>query len=58
MIDRQHGKIVYECDACEEPLETGEREFKDALVIFRREGWKAERVGTEWVHTCPDCMRR
>lgn len=55
MIDRQHGAIVYECDVCDSVLDTGESEFSDALSQFRREGWKAERVGTEWTHLCPDC---
>lgn len=55
MIDRQHNQMVYECDACPETLETGESEFSDALAMFRREGWKAERVGFEWTHLCPDC---
>jgi len=55
MIDRQYGEITYECDGCDETLETGETEFSDALAMFRRDGWKAEKVGTEWTHLCPAC---
>lgn len=55
MIDRQHGQMVYECDGCEATLETGESEFNEALAMFRRDGWKADKVGDEWVHLCPDC---
>lgn len=55
MIDRQHGEIVFECDACDETLETGESEWADAHSQFRRDGWKSEKVGDEWVHTCPNC---
>jgi hypothetical protein len=55
MIDRQHNEITYECDACDETLATGQSEFADAHAMFRREGWKAEKVGDEWVHTCPRC---
>lgn len=55
MIDRQHHEIVFECDACDETLATGESEFNDAISMFRRDGWKSEKVGDEWVHTCPRC---
>lgn len=58
MIDRQFGELTYECDACDETLETGESEFSDALSQFRREGWKAEKVGSEWTHLCPKCQTR
>lgn len=57
MIDRQHRAIVFECDACDETLETGESEFPDAMAHFRRDGWKAEKVGTDWTHLCPDCRK-
>jgi hypothetical protein len=55
VIDRQYGEITYECDGCDETLATGESEFSDALSTFRRDGWKAEKVGTEWTHLCPKC---
>lgn len=55
MIDRQHGEITYECDACDETLATGGSEFNDALAMFRRDGWRAEKVGDEWTHLCPKC---
>jgi hypothetical protein len=56
MIDRQfRGEITYECDACDETLETGESEWNDALAEFRRSGWLAEKVGSEWTHLCPRC---
>ena len=55
MIDRQFGKVVYECDNCGDGLDTEEREFEDALSVFRAAGWLAEKVGREWVHTCGKC---
>lgn len=58
MLDRQYGEITYECDACDETLETGETEFGDALVMFRRDGWRAEKVGDEWTHLCSACRER
>lgn len=55
MIDRQFGKVVFECDGCEDTIETGESEWPDAQRIFRALNWKAEKVGADWVHTCPRC---
>lgn len=55
MIDRQHGKIAFECDGCDETIETGETEWADAIARFRREGWRSEKIGDEWVHLCPTC---
>jgi hypothetical protein len=58
MIDRQHNAIVFECDGCPDVLETGEVEFPDAMAEFRRDGWKAEKIGDEWIHLCPNCRGR
>jgi Zn finger protein HypA/HybF involved in hydrogenase expression len=58
MLDRQHNQFSYECDACDDTLETGEAEFSDALARFRCEGWKAEKIGEEWTHLCPTCRGR
>lgn len=55
MMDRQHGQLVFECDNCDETLETDEGDFSEALAVFRRANWKAEKVGLDWVHTCPAC---
>ncbi len=58
MIDRQRGEIIYECDGCDETIETGERDWPDAMACFRREGWRAEKVGEDWTHLCPRCQNR
>jgi hypothetical protein len=55
MIDRQHGLIVFECDACEETCETGFDEWVDAWPCAKREGWKSRKIDGEWIHTCPEC---
>jgi Fe2+ or Zn2+ uptake regulation protein len=55
MLDRQHGKIVFECDSCNEVLETETSDFDDALSILKREEWKAEKIGGVWIHACPEC---
>jgi len=59
MIDRQKGKIVFECDTCDAVLVTNESEFEDARGKFKEEGWRAyiEEEATEtkpakWAHSC------
>ena len=55
MIDRQGGDIVFECDTCGEVLESGTADFGSAWNYAKREGWRARKIGTEWVHACPKC---
>ena len=58
MITRQYGEITFECDACDDTIETGESEWNDAMVDFRRLGWRSEKVGVDWTHLCPKCQTR
>ena len=44
MLDRQHGKIVFECDSCNEVLETETSDFVEALTILKREEWDARKI--------------
>lgn len=55
MIDRQHGKIIFECDACGEVLETDTSDFTAALTAMRAAQWRAAPFGKDWVHTCNGC---
>lgn len=56
MIDRQHGKIIIECDSCNETIEGDKRqEFAEFWAGARREGWKTKKIANEWVHGCPKC---
>lgn len=56
MIDRQGGRIVIECDSCDETFE-GEvgAEFGETWADAKRDGWKTSKVGNDWVHGCPRC---
>ncbi len=58
MIDRQHGDIIFECDSCGDTLESDTGNFESAINIIRREGWKASKVGSDWIHTCHKCQRK
>jgi hypothetical protein len=55
-VDRQYDKIVFECDSCDETF-TGEpgEEFVDAWASAKQEGWRATKIGEEWVRGCPRC---
>jgi hypothetical protein len=56
MIDRQKGgKLVIECDSCNEVLETDTADFAEARAMMQREGWKVRKIGGEWIHGCEKC---
>jgi hypothetical protein len=55
MMDRQRGKILFECDSCDEVLDTETGDFDDARAMMQREGWKARKIAGEWLHGCPHC---
>ena len=56
MIDRQYGKIVIECDSCDETHEgsPGE-EFAVVWASAKRNGWRTKKIDDQWVHGCPKC---
>lgn len=55
-VDRQHGRLVFACDTCEEQREFAPGvEFADAWHQLMADGWKADKVGSEWVHGCRTC---
>jgi len=56
MIDRQNGKILIECDSCDEVFEGDEgEEFAVVWNAAKREGWRTKKIGEEWVHGCGKC---
>lgn len=50
-----HGKIVFECDSCGETFEDDDDNFNDTWNAAKHEGWTAQKIGTDWIHTCPEC---
>lgn len=48
-----HKEIGFECDCCDETLDTETTEWPLAQAALKREGWKAANVAGEWVHGCP-----
>lgn len=55
MIDRQHGKILIECDSCPEVFDGDSDEFADVWSAAKREGWRTAKIAGEWMHGCPKC---
>lgn len=56
MIDRQGGKIIWECDSCPETFEWEDRNgFSEGWTVAKSDGWKTKKIGNEWVHGCPKC---
>ncbi len=56
MIDRIKGSIAFFCDlkGCEEGVETGERDFKEASNHAKSEGWLFRKRGDVWKHFCSE----
>jgi predicted RNA-binding Zn-ribbon protein involved in translation (DUF1610 family) len=55
LIDRQHGKVIVECDSCDAVLDTEQFEFTDARQVMQREGWRIRKIAEVWLHGCPKC---
>lgn len=57
--DRKDGEFRFECDGCDtEPFDYTSEDFSEAWGAAKRDGWRAEKVGEEWLHLCPDCQRK
>lgn len=55
MIDRQHGMIFIECDACGEVFESETDDFGLAWNAAKTQGWRTKKIGQDWIHACPTC---
>lgn len=56
MIDRQHNKILIECDSCNEVFEGHEHaDWNDVWNGAKRDGWTSRKIASEWLHGCPKC---
>lgn len=50
-----YGKHVWECDACGETLQTDTPDYSEALQHLRDAKWRAQQIGSDWVHACFGC---
>lgn len=53
------GEVSVTCDSCEEELTETELEvegFEELLAAIKKDGWRIEKSGGQWMHTCPDCQ--
>lgn len=58
MIERQHNKVIFICDLCEDDLDTDRSDFGEANAIRKDEGWHALQVKDDWEHRCPSCVKK
>lgn len=54
-IERRKGLIEISCDVCGEVFETLTGEWEEAWPMAKRDGWKVEKIGKDWLHSCEDC---
>jgi ribosomal protein L37AE/L43A len=55
-IDRQSGNLIFCCDSCDAQFKRPiEDEFDPTWAAAKREGWRAQKIGQDWIHACPDC---
>lgn len=54
MLTRIYGKFVFECEMCTETLETNTHDFAEAKRCMDEAGWRAEKIGKNWEHRCPE----
>ena len=54
-LTRDHNDIVFECDTCNELLETGTSSWESARNILHRNDWRPYKVKEAWLHRCNEC---
>lgn len=60
MRDGNRGMMWLECDieGCnEKTTEHGRLHFNEMVDEAKNDGWKFEKVGGEWLHTCGKCVK-
>jgi len=55
MIDRQHDKVLIECDSCPEVFDGDSADFKEVWDAAKRDGWRTRKIADTWLHGCPKC---
>jgi hypothetical protein len=56
--DGYNGPITFECDTCQEELDTGDEDFTQALGLLREERWTIMKIGEDWFHFCSfECQK-
>lgn len=56
MIERQNDRIYIECAKCPDVFVGAKgAQIEPTLIKAKLEGWVAQPVGNDLVHTCPAC---
>lgn len=57
--DGYNGPITFECDVCNNDLDTECDDFQDAINLLKEEGWVTRKINNEWFHLCSfDCQKQ
>lgn len=60
-IERSGGGFDVSCDNCPAGFERFERDdvdgFSGVVAEIKRQNWKIQKVGREFIHLCPSCAR-
>lgn len=54
MIVRGSYKLTVMCDRCSTMCELGADTKRNAIIVFRKNGWRMHSKG----HVCPDCLNK
>lgn len=50
------GVITFECDGCDDALDTGTDDFREAREELTAQRWQTRKGGEDvWLHYCPRC---
>lgn len=58
MIQRSHNLIELECDSCGQAESDENISWEFFWHTFKTLGWRAKRVGADWIHSCPACAKK
>ena len=58
MFDRQHQRLIFECDFCGQVVKCDSDDFVVEWAQLKQDGWTAKQQpggSSSWVHRCGEC---
>ena len=56
MIEKNGYSYQLQCDCCSNYIEDF-IDFQEVVDYKKANGWKSEKIGTEWIDKCPNCLK-
>lgn len=47
--------VIFTCDACDDTFDPGLDDFSEAWTAAKSHEWITRKIGSDWLHYCPDC---